>query len=150
MDNELKTIETFLNDWKNQIVKNYIASGQKTTGKTLDSLTVDMNETGGGLTAWKYFTISETGRKPGKVPYNFAEIIMKWAAVKGLSVNRSFGYLLAQKIRKEGTLLYRQGGRKDIYSNVLTESNINKLVEAIGNSFLINVSSTIDNLIKSK
>lgn len=131
---ELSIIKDFLESCKKQIEKNHHAAGQKVTGKTINSLEVVMNEKGGALMAWKFFDIVETGRKPGKVPYGFAALIMKWAKDKGLNVDNSFGYFVAKKIREEGSSLYRQGGRKDIFSNVLSDENTDKLQDEIGRS----------------
>ena len=36
--------------------------------------------------------------------------------------NLSLTFLIARKIRREGTSLFRKGGRADIYSNVIPEA----------------------------
>lgn len=77
-----------------------------------------MNDNKGTLFGRQAFGVLETGRKPGKVPKGFYQIIQQWVKDKGIQVEnpKSFAYLVARKIAREGTELHRQGGRADIYS----------------------------------
>ena len=86
----------------------------------------------------------ETGRKAGKVPTGFQSIIRQWMADKGIKADpipyktnrqhkyteqergdRSLAFLIARKIRREGTRLFREGGRNDIYSNEIPKTREN-------------------------
>lgn len=107
-----------LESLRQRIIENHIRAGQKASGKTISSLRVDVNDNKGTLFGRQAFGVLETGRKPGKVPKGFYQIIQQWVKDKGIQVEnpKSFAYLVARKIAREGTELYRQGGRADIYS----------------------------------
>lgn len=107
-----------LESLRQRIIENHIRAGQKASGKTISSLRVDVNDNQGTLFGRQAFGVLETGRKPGKVPKGFYQIIQQWVEDKGIQVEnpKSFAYLVARKIAREGTELHRQGGRADIYS----------------------------------
>jgi len=122
-------LKSELESLKNRIIQNHIAAGQKASGKTIKSLKVDIDEDSGELSGRGFFAVLETGRKKGKVPKGFQAIILKWISDKGISVEnpKSFAYLVARKIANEGTLLHRQGGRSDIFSNEIAKTIENVL-----------------------
>ena len=114
------------------------AAGQKASGKTAASLAYEVTDSGGKITGRGYFATLETGRKPGATSKGFREIIKKWATDKGIQIEpykyktdrphkyteqeaglNRFAGAVANKIRKQGTLLFREGGRKDIYTPAL-------------------------------
>lgn len=103
---------------RQRIIENHIRAGQKASGKTISSLRVYVNDNQGTLFGRQAFGVLETGRKPGKVPKGFYQTIQQWVKDKGIQVEnpKSFAYLVARKIAREGTELHRQGGRADIYS----------------------------------
>ena len=83
-----------------------------------------------GLTIYsslKFFTVLETGRKPGKRPP--LDVIEAWVKAKpvqppdGMST-RSLAYLIAKKIGEEGSLLYRQGGKSGVISKSINDEII--------------------------
>ena len=106
-----------------------------------------MGDNYGQLTGRKYFGTLETGRKPGNVPANFSNIILKWMQSKGINVPKpkSFAYLVARKIRIEGTVLYRAGGRSDIYSEEINKT-IPKLVKRLGKDQVQEIKRLFDNV----
>ena len=62
----------------------------------------------------------EVGRRGGKVPMGFTDIIEQWSRDKGLTFpnegdRRSFAYLTARKIAREGTQRHKL--HVDVYSN---------------------------------
>lgn len=126
---------------KKRIIAQHFGAGQKASGRTAASLRVEVTEEEGTLYVRSPFGTLETGRKPGKAPQGFQTIIRKWMADKGINAepipyktdrphkytpqergNLSLSYLIARKIRREGTSLFRKGGRADIYSNVIPEA----------------------------
>lgn len=126
---------------KKKIIAQHFGAGQKASGRTAASLRVEVTEEEGTLYGRSPFGTLETGRKSGKVPQGFQAIIRKWMADKGINAepipyktdrphkytpqergNLSLSYLIARKIRREGTSLFRKGGRADIYSNVIPEA----------------------------
>lgn len=118
-------------------------SGQRASGRTQDSIRVEIKDGTGTIYGRKAFGTLELGRKPGKTPRGFVEIIRKWMQDKGISAQpvpyirqaserwrpkytaEERGYLqmagaIAYKIRTEGTKLYREGGRKDVYTPAIS------------------------------
>lgn len=111
-------IERGLHMLRAEIINNSISAGQRATGRTLDSLTVEMfSDTHGGLWGAKHISVLEDGRRPGKVPYDFEQVLKEWAEAKGLYF--SSYYMLAKHIRENGTKLYRDEGRNDIFSGAI-------------------------------
>ena len=118
---------------RRNIISNHTRAGQKASGRTAASLHVEVSEDGGVLYGRKPFGTLETGRKAGRVPQNFQQIIIKWMADKGIKpapipylTNRPhkytpeqrgvlrMSYFVAKKIRETGTKLFRDGGRADV------------------------------------
>lgn len=94
-----------------------------------------------GLTIYsskKYFTVLETGRRPGKRPP--IDVIEQWVKDKpivpqGIST-RSLAFLIARKIGEEGSLLYRQGGKSGVISEEINDKVIQeKLIGNLSDSF---------------
>lgn len=93
-----------------------------------------------GLTIFstkKYFTVLETGRKPGKRPP--IDVIEKWVKDKPITSDispRSLAFLIARKIGEEGSLLYRQGGNSGVISKSINEQRIKEgLIDKLNSSF---------------
>lgn len=86
----------------------------------------------------KYFTVLETGRKPGKRPP--IDVIEEWVKAKpvqpsGIST-RSLAFLIARKIGEEGSLLYRQGGKSGVISKSINDQVIKEdLTDVLGDTF---------------
>lgn len=127
-DDARKVISEELNNLRQKIIDNHMRAGQKASGKTIASLRTVVEGDEGTLYGRKAFGTLETGRRGGKVPKGFYHIILQWMKDKGIQVEKpkSFAYLVARKIAREGTKLYRQGGRDDIYSSEIpkTEESI--------------------------
>lgn len=124
---ENKTAREILNDeltaLKERIASNIMSAGMNASGRTIASMRVEVNENEGTLFGRRAFEVLESGRKPGRVPKGFYQIIYQWAIDKRIRVRnlKSFAYLTARKIVREGTLLYREGGRNDIYTPEIRE-----------------------------
>lgn len=135
-----------------QLIINHIrANGQNASGRTIASLHVEQTKEGGILWGRRPFGTLETGRRAGKVPYKFADIIYQWMLDKGLHAtpmpyltankphkyspqeraDRSMAYAIAKSIAKRGTLLHRQGGRNDVYSNVIP-TTLSRIADRFG------------------
>lgn len=127
-----KVVQEELDVLRKKIIDNHLRAGQKASGRTINSLRVDVDDEGGTLFGRKAFGTLETGRRGGKVPKGFYQIILQWVKDKGINVEKpkTFAYFVARKIAREGTKLYRQGGRDDIYSNEIPktqESILNRI-----------------------
>lgn len=137
-------LEDVLNEIVADIRYNLEATGTNASGRTSASLQVEMREDGGQITGRRYFQGVEIGRPGGRVPQNFRAIIRQWMMDKGIRAvpipykrqpseswqpkytpeergAMAMAGAIAEKIRREGTRLFREGGRTDIYSNVLAE-----------------------------
>ena len=128
---------------RQRIIDNHLRAGQKASGRTIQSLRVEATEDEGILFGRKAFGTLETGRRGGRVPAGFYHIILQWVKDKGIQVEKpkTFAYFVARKIAREGTSLYRRGGRDDIYS-----SEIPKTVESIGKRIMGLLTMEVDNI----
>ena len=138
-DNVLSVVADELDALRERIIANHEAAGQVASGRTRDSIRVERTEDGGILWGRQAFSVLETGRKPGKVPMRFNEIIRQWMEDKGITAKPipyvrkpsdkwrpkytpeergmiSLSGAIAYKIMTEGTEMYRTGQKKDIYS----------------------------------
>ena len=123
------------------IIEHHFVAGQKASGRTAASMRVEVGDNEGVLFGRKAFDVLETGRKAGKTPSGFHAIILQWMrdkGVKGTPIayktdrshkyseqergDRTLAYFISRKIRNEGTRLFRDGGRADIYSNAIPET----------------------------
>ena len=136
-----------LTDLQKRIRQNHVAAGQKASGRTLQSILVEVGDDYGMLTGRKAIGTLETGRKAGKVPAKFKDIILKWMADKGIvkKYPKSFAFLVARKIRLEGSLLHRMGGRSDIYSNEINIT-IPRLIKRLGDDQVTEIMRIFDNV----
>lgn len=102
------------------------SAGVNASGRTRASIRVREIEGGtlqlvGGSKGTAPVPTLEVGRAGGDVPKGFSEILLQWSRDKGLnfeteSKRKSFAYLLARKIAREGTQRHKQN--EDIYSTI--------------------------------
>lgn len=107
-----------LEDLRRRITANMERADQIVSGRTRDSMHVEIRDNGGVLTGRQAFATLETGsrpwsRKPKRTPKWFADLIGEWIAARGLDLNQ---WAVAHTIIHKGSRLYREGGRADIYS----------------------------------
>lgn len=118
---------TILSDETNyflsEVKRNLDNTGTTATGKSRDSLRYEITEEGNKivLTVFgkPYFAVVETGRKPtpDKKPSRaMIENIKEWVNARGKP--ESMVWAIATKINKEGTELWKKGGRTDIYTDL--------------------------------
>ncbi len=148
-----RLLTSALEDAKLKIQQNLEATGTNASGRTSASLSVEVDDATGTLYGRQAFGTVETGRRAGRVPAGFRQIIYQWMQDKGVhadvsgnrsqrSADMSMAYLIARKIANEGSKLYRDGGRDDIYSNVLPLT-IERIESEIANNYLINIKSIL-------
>lgn len=132
-DKVMELVASELEVLKQRIIENHRNAGQVASGRTIASLKVEITEDGGVLWGRSAFGTLETGRKGGKVPAGFWKIIRQWMDDKGIQVEKpdSFAYLVARKIAREGTQLFRNGGRSDIYSPEVKDT-VDRVSDGIG------------------
>lgn len=132
-DKVMELVSSELEALKQKVIENQKNSGQVASGRTIASMKVEVTEDGGVLWGRSPFGTLETGRNPGKVPAGFWKIIRQWMDDKGIQVQKpdSFAYLVARKIANEGTQLFRNGGRDDIYSPEVKDT-VERVSQGIG------------------
>lgn len=152
-------LESELESLRQRISDNIEASGERASGKTQESLRVEVSNGRGVLLGRQAFGTTETGRKPGNVPSFFRDIILAWMEAKGISgepipykTDRPHKYTpqqrgnlaaagaIAHSIQRKGTSLFRDGGRRDIYSNEIPET-LQRIKARVGEIFLQEVKS---------
>ena len=98
-----------------EIQSNMERYGINASGRTSDSLHIVKYDGGIKLVSSgdkvAPFETTERGRKPGKVPYKFRDIIYQWSLDKGIDFEddkerMSFAGAVAARIAKKGTLRY--------------------------------------------
>lgn len=146
-----------------RIKENHRRAGQVASGRTLRSITYEVQGNVGTLWGREPFGTLETGRRAGKTPMFFSAIIRQWIIDKGIHVQpipykrkpsekwqpkyspeerglRSMAGAIAYKIRTQGTSLFRQGGRADIYSNEIPDT-IERVTQRISKVFSLTIDS---------
>lgn len=72
---------------------------------------------------FNYIMTLEHGRRPGKMPP--VQTILQWVEQRGINPpdisQKSLAFLIARKIGREGSLVFRQGGNTGIISQVQSE-----------------------------
>lgn len=116
------------------VIVNHLSAGQRASGRTERSLRIEFTEDTGTLYGRPALGVLETGRSGGKVPKGFYQIILQWVQDKGIQVEkpRTFAFLVARKIAKEGTKAYREGSFIDIYSQEIPKTVQNILDRLFG------------------
>ena len=133
-----------LEDLRKRIIKNMGKADQIVTGKTRDSMQVEVQGLSGVLTGRQAFATLETGsrpwsRPPKRVPRFFADLIGEWIDAKGLDLNK---WAVARTIIHKGSKLYREGGRADVYSPEL-QKTIDRIGDRIMNQYAVLVTDRL-------
>lgn len=111
-------LEEELSLYSGRVIANILRNKQSASGALINSFKVHANPFGGDVTALDYIENLEKGTKPGT--YVSAKKIYEWAEAKGLSWMANSPTLankVSWNINNKGSLLFRKGGRKDVYSN---------------------------------
>lgn len=148
-----KILTSALSDARERIRQNLASTGTNASGRTSASLEILVDDTSGTLLGRQAFGTVEKGRKAGRVPYGFKDIIYQWMQDKGVHAERkgrlsqrdvdmTMAYHIAKKIEREGSKLYRTGGRTDIYSNVLPLT-IERVRNEVSEMYLITINSIL-------
>lgn len=133
-------------------------AGQVATGRTLRALEVRMRIEGGNIIGeiWglPYTGALETGSRPAKPKYQgkpsreFVASMKEWVKVRGLALNdkqaQQIAFYLAWYIKRYGTRLYREGGRRDIITPAI-EATRRTLEDRLGVYYEQLVTGAIDN-----
>ena len=129
------------------IIKGNLAStGTNASGETsqsLQSTLIKKNRV--QVTGKPYIYVVETGRKAGKMPP--ISNILKWIesgkpSFSGSAV--SFAWAISRKIAKEGSALFRSGGRTDIITPAISEDRVDALTKEVADVSLELVVKSIE------
>lgn len=134
-------LNTYGSSTVDKIRQNLASTGTNATGKTSQSLRYEVTNSGSKATlkvlGKPYFAVVETGRKPTpeytKPSVEFVNSIKEWLRAKGGNEKSAYG--IAKSIHKKGTKLYRDGGRKDIVSNVVNQDLTDRISLDLLNKF---------------
>lgn len=144
-ESALQQIVDYLGDVQGEIIDQILKTKMNASGKTAASLEVVPSNTGGSLMAAQHIIFLETGRPPtkdGAATGNptLLEIIKQWVIDKGVDANP---YAITKTIHKEGTRLYRQGGKSGVLSIPLRLAGLNTLFAEIATQYSQVTSSEI-------
>lgn len=154
-------IYSALEEVRDEIKQNISSTGSTASGRTADSMEIEVTGTSGRLTGRQAFWTLERGRGPGRIPGNMRDIIKQWALDKGMSISPipyirqasdkwqpkytpeqrgldAFAGAVAFNIANKGTQLYLDGGRDDIYTPA-----IDKAMDKLANNVLLNISTEL-------
>lgn len=150
-----------LEEVRDEIKQNISSTGSTASGRTADSMEIEVVGTTGKLTGRQAFWTLERGRGPGRIPGNMRDIIKQWALDKGISISpipyirqasdkwqpkyteqerglNAFAGAVAFNIANKGTQLYQDGGRDDIYTPA-----INKAMDKLANNVLLEINTEL-------
>lgn len=138
-----------LNTLSNDISRRIETSGAAASGATQKSLEVEVNGVFGVLKGASHIGVLKGGRKPGKVPRDFIDILKRWAQAKGLSFQDEkqfdlWANAVKWKIIREGTKLYQSGQTQDIFDTPIEDFE-KRLTERIGNYYEVEIKNEIFN-----
>lgn len=133
---------------KSDITTRHETAGQKASGATISSLETLTNVNTGQLLGATYLGVLERGRRPGKTPKGFVEILKAWIKAKGLSFSDDddltrFANAIKWKMIKSGSELYQAGGRQDIYTPAIADFE-NRLASRIAVYFEQEIKNKIE------
>lgn len=123
-------IAEILERCKSDIQASMESEGVNASGRTSRSLQVERYEGGVRLISRGEkiapFETLQYGRKEGKVPKGFYEIIKQWSIDKGItfatkSERGTFAYFLSRKIAREGTARYHTPNEQ-VYTPAVSEA----------------------------
>lgn len=125
---------------RDRIAENIIDRGLNATGDTIRSMRIEVTGQGKGtLYGRQYFQSLEEGRPPTDSKPSRAMIssLQRWIDARGIDTTP---WAVANSINKNGTRLWRDGGRKDIYTEA-----INKTIEEVKDEVDIKVKAIMQN-----
>ena len=132
-------LDQFLGSIRLDIIASSDQQGRNATGNAKAGLTVETGFTSGklidkaGYTEWGW----EYGRAPGRFPP--IEAISRWIDAKGIIPQdiskKSLAFLIARKIAREGTKLFRQGEPSGVITDNITEDRMASLQQVFADKY---------------
>jgi hypothetical protein len=125
MNDTKQILQEELNRLKEDIIFQQKEVNAWASGETAKGYSVKVeNDFSGALEGYSYAGVLARGRRPGKVPYHFNEIIKRWILAKGLQykderdLNR-MASSIAWVIHMKGSQLHRNGYELDVFDTPL-------------------------------
>lgn len=147
MSNATQLLATEFELLKADIIAAYEASGQSVTGHWADTVSVEATPSGYSINAADYIN----GRAPGTPPPS--EAIEAWIIKKGIAARlqknmtiSSLAFLIARKIARFGWK--PKDGATNIIDSVVTPERIQQILDAVGESYVLDFTSQIINYLK--
>ena len=142
-----RALKLRLEQLRDAIIQRQKDSGQWASGKTAAGYEIGTEPSHGWLTGESYVEVLKYGRRPGKVPIYFKEIIQRWMETKGIpprsgeTIERA-AESIAWVIHMKGTALHRNGYEVDIFDTPIQEFSTN-LTKDLGAIWLAEVTKNI-------
>ena len=121
----------------------HIELGQKATGEWVNSLEVFVSGGKGVIYGTNYTQYIVKGRPSGKRPP--ISPLEDWAKAKlGLQGKEALNvaFAVSNKIAREGTETYQQGGN-DLIDSVITQQRINKMYDNLGEKISVSIAENL-------
>lgn len=140
---------------RGEIVETSRRAGQQASGDTYRAIAAEgVDSSGGQLVGPAYVGVLARGRRPGKVPYDFARIIKEWAGYKGITFPSEeefdrWAEAVAWKIRREGTGLWRDAGNAGLEQDIFhtpIRNFLDRLSARVAAFYRTEIVKQIDNL----
>lgn len=139
MEGDKEIIDEFLTTIRGDIISNADTQDRNATGKAKASLRIETLDSGGklidgaGYVEWGW----EYGRAPGRMPPRSA--IEQWIEAKGIiptgTTVKGLAFLIARKIAREGTSLFREGAPSGVVTGAITAERLDSLRGAFGKQY---------------
>lgn len=125
---DLMRFERLMSQYKLQIKSKMQQYKKWVSGRTWESINPYVNyynntlDIGLKSTNPTVVAVQETGRGPGKVPFDFERTIFKWSMQKGIQFKNqderwTFANAVKWKTIKEGSSQFKEGRNNDIFTN---------------------------------
>lgn len=102
--------------------------------KLAKSVAYEVNGNEIKITAANYYDYAEKGRGPGKVPYNFEDIVSAWAVGRGIRPPdlMKFSNAVKWKVIRDGSYLYRHPNEQRDFDTEPIQENLDWLKGQVG------------------
>lgn len=146
------TIREFGEQLVTEIKQNLRREGNFASGKTENSLKVEVREMRLTIFALWHIVTLEDGRGPstggGSGRAELKERIKEWIRMKGIQPEQgmsvdTLAFLITRKIHREGTRLYRRGGKSGVLRNVLRDERFERFATVIAEEMALSIESDI-------
>ena len=147
---DLTIIQDEFNNIAIDLVRKHKELGMKASGAWIQSLETKITQSKASILAEDYTQYLVSGRPPSdKFPP--IDEIKKWIKAKSIQSDipiNSLAFLIARKIRNQGTKYFIQGGT-DLIDAVITDARIQDLVTRVGEQMTIEILHKIENTLKA-